>query len=263
MNFKHTIDIEPNNLNKELILQQTRSYEPIKNSNYVILIFFGHVNSGKSSLIKTISGKQTKVTLNGNYNLAEIDYYWNDSNPNLIYADTGGFVIGRQSGSSRLDMENFIDDLTKSVRKNFLLLTPEIDENACFRYVYVLLGSNGNLSKHYILALDYLNKKKCLWFMLVSKIDIRLRESRTESEKYSIIDKKKKEIFMQLRCIPKELLRTRLFFVSVLETCFDCKWNQLKELKLKFDNSSYLFFNYERELINNHDLDIDINIGIV
>jgi GTP-binding protein EngB required for normal cell division len=233
-----------------------------KKREIVFVVFFGHVNSGKSSLIKCLSAKQTKITLQGNYNVSDIDYYCNDRQPNIIFTDTAGFTIGKQSGSTRIDMENFVDDLTVTVKKNFLLLRPDVDENSTFKFVYALIESNGNLSKHYIYTIDYLNKSKKLWFLLISKIDTRISDLENESEKLAFIEKKRKEILMQLRCIPKEVINRKLYFISVCTKYYNCAWNELKKFKIKFENASYLLYDECMDFYNNYELDIDINIGV-
>lgn len=230
---------------------------------YIFVVFFGHINSGKSSLIRELCGKQTKITLNGNYNLEEIDYYWRETNPFLIYVDTAGFLLGRKSGSSKNDMEFYVEDLTKSVKKNFLLLRTDISEAQQFKFVYVLLESNGNLSKHYILAISYLEKSKKKWFLLNSKIDTRLCTCQNEYEKAQMLENRKREIFMQLRCINREVLKNRLYFISTNPGYKNSNWNQLSVFALKFENNSYLFLDYRNEFCHNYgNLDIDINIGV-
>jgi GTP-binding protein EngB required for normal cell division len=234
----------------------------INKKEIVFVVFFGHVNSGKSSLIKCLSAKQTKVTLQGNYNVSEIDYYYNDKRSNIIFTDTAGFSIGKQSGSTRIDMENFVDDLTVTVKKNFLLLRPDVDENSTFKFVYALIESNGNLSKHYIYTIDYLNKSQKIWYLLISKIDTRISDIENEPDKLAFIEKKRKEIFMQLRCIPKEAINGKLFFISVCTKYYNCAWNELKKFKFKFENPSFLLYDECMDFYNHTELDIDINIGV-
>lgn len=233
-----------------------------------LIVFTGQVFSGKSTLVKKLTGCHTNVHDYPDSNdSCSFEFYQEVGLEDPInlryYVDCSGFEVSNPSMELE-DTLNYINDLPDRIENAFNETEmPKIQEKkglnsirAKFIFTYVIMSSDGNIKREHCIMINHLiRNNRDSWFYVMSKYDERWQNVDDDSLKIEVKKKACDKMLEMFTRFNGEDFYSRIFFISSKAEFIDNSYNDFSRLRdaLKFDFVNELqprvFFNYKNAVV--------------